>query len=125
MFTVYSVLVGIICLALCGLGVMSMFAPKKMVKNFAIEPQGSAGLNTIRGVIGGLFIAGVSMLMAGLVTGETFWFLAVAIVLGVVALGRMVGILLDGFEKSVAPPLVLEVVMVAILIAAHFQLGVA
>ena len=125
MITVYSVLVGLICLALSGLGVMSMFAPKKMVKNFAIEPQGSAGLNTIRGVIGGLFIAGLAMLIAGLVTGETLWFLAVAIVLGVVALGRTVGILLDGFEKSVAPPLVLEMVMVAILVAAHLQLGVA
>lgn len=44
-------LIALIALALFGLGTKSMFAPKSMLKNFAIEPVGTAGLNTIRGVL--------------------------------------------------------------------------
>ena len=116
-------LVALVCLMMFGLGMKSMFAPKSMIGNFAIEPVGTAGLNTIRGVIGGLFLGYLAMLVAGLVSGETVWFLAVAGVMGGVAVGRLAGIAFDGFEKSVMPPLVVELVIVAVLVAAHLQLG--
>ncbi|MEM7016073.1 MAG: DUF4345 family protein [Pseudomonadota bacterium] len=118
-------LIALIALALSGLGIKSMFAPASMVKNFAIEPVGAAGLNTIRGMIGGLFLGCLAMLVAGFAMNNTVWFLAVAVILGAVAIGRVIGILLDGFEKSVIPPLVVELVMVAILVTAHMQLGAA
>jgi len=38
-------------------------------------------------------------------------------------LGRLVGLALDGFDRSVVPPLVVEVVMVAVLLASHAQFG--
>lgn len=118
-------LVILICVMLFGLGVKSMFTPKSMTQNFSIQPEGIAGLNTIRGVIGGFFIASLSMLITGLVTGQNVWFLAVAILLGVVAVGRLIGLIADGFEKSVVPPLLVEMVMVGILATAYMQLGVA
>ena len=46
--------------------------------NFAIEPIGTAGLSTIRSVIGGLFLASVTMLLLGLFGGQTIGFVAVA-----------------------------------------------
>lgn len=118
-------LLGLICLMMFGLGVKSMFAPKSVVKNFAIEPVGAAGLNTIRGMIGGLFLASLVMLLTGLVTSQTAWFLAVAVLLGIIAIGRIIGMVLDGFDKSIIPPLVVELVMVIILVAGHMQLGTA
>ncbi|MEM7243634.1 MAG: DUF4345 family protein [Pseudomonadota bacterium] len=114
-----QILVGLAALMLSGLGVMSMFAPRRMVGNFAIEPIGNAGLNTIRSLIGGLFLASVAMLVFGLATGQTLGFLAVALLLGVVAFGRVVGIVTDGFDKAVMPPLLVEIVMIAILIVAY------
>ena len=68
-------LIALLCLAMIGLGMKSMFAPKSMVKNFAIEPVGNAGLSTIRGVMSGLFLASLGMLVAGLVTARPsgFW----------------------------------------------------
>lgn len=118
-----QILVGLATVMLLGLGTMSMFAPRRMVKNFAIEPVGTAGLSTIRSVIGGLFIASVAMLAFGLVTGQTLGFVAVAVLLGVVALGRIVGILADGFYKAVVPPLLVELVIISVLLTAHFQLS--
>jgi hypothetical protein len=118
-----QILVGLATVMLLGLGTMSMFAPRRMVKNFAIEPIGTAGLSTIRSVIGGLFIASVAMLTFGLATGQTLGFVAVALLLGVVAFGRIVGIVTDGFDKAVVPPLVVELVIIGVLLAAHTQLN--
>ena len=118
-----QILVGLATAMLLGLGTMSMFAPRRMVKNFAIEPIGTAGLSTIRSVIGGLFIASVAMLVYGLAAGQALGFVAVALLLGVVPLGRIVGIVTDGFDKAVVPPLVVELVIISVLLTAYVQLG--
>lgn len=118
-----QILVGLATLMLTGLGTMSMFAPKRMVKNFAIEPIGTAGLSTIRSVIGGLFLASVTMLLLGLFGGQTIGFVAVALVLGVVAFGRVVSLVTDGFDNAVIPPLVVELVIIAVLLTAYSQLS--
>lgn len=117
-----QILVGLATLMLTGLGTMSMFAPKRMVKNFALEPIGTAGLSTVRSVIGGLFLASVTMLLLGLFAGQTIGFVAVAIVMAVVAFGRIVSLVSDGFDKAVIPPLVVELVIIAILLTAYNQL---
>ena len=118
-----QILVGLATLMLAGLGTMSMFAPRRMLNNFAIEPIGTAGLSTIRSVIGGLFLASVAMLAYGQLTGQTLGFLAVATLMGVVAFGRLVGIVTDGYDKAVIPPLVVELVIIAVLVAAYLKLG--
>ncbi|WP_299667812.1 DUF4345 family protein [uncultured Ruegeria sp.] len=123
METTLIILVILATLMLSGLGIMSMFAPRRMVANFAIEPVGTAGLNTIRSVIGGLFLASVALLVIGLTTGQTLGFVAVAILMAVVAVGRIVGILADGFDKAVLPPLAVELVIIAVLITAYYQLS--
>ncbi|WP_217359686.1 hypothetical protein [Ruegeria arenilitoris] len=69
METTLNILVILATLMLFGLGIMSMCAPRRMVANFAIEPVGTAGLSTIRSVIGGLFLASVALLVIGLTTG--------------------------------------------------------
>ncbi|MCL9780139.1 DUF4345 family protein [Vibrio sp. S4M6] len=118
-----QILIGLITLMLTGMGIMSMFAPTKMVTNFALEPVGKAGLNTIRSVIGGLFVASVVMLANGLISGDTEGYFFVAIIMLVAAAGRVVGLILDGFDKAVVPPLVLELVIAAILLYAHMKSG--
>lgn len=123
METLLQILVGLTGLPLLVLGARSMFAPRSMGEPFAITPRGAAGLSTIRSVPGGLFFASVAMLGLGLTTGQTQWFLSVAMVMGAVALGRMVGIVSDGLDKAVLPPLVVELVIGSILVIAHFVLG--
>ena len=116
-------LVGLSCLFLTGLGARTMFVPKSMFGILAVEPEGPAGLNTIRGFLGGLFIGSSIVLATGLATGNTTFFLAVVMVMGIVIIGRLVGIAVDGFDKKVVFPLVVELVMVTIFITAHTQLG--
>ena len=123
METVLQGLVGLSCLFLIGLGARTMFAPKSMVEILAVLPEGPTGLNTMRGFLGGLFIGSSIVLATGLATGNTTFLLAVATVMGVVVVGRLVGIAVDGFDKRVVFPLVAEIVMVTIFVVAHTQLG--
>ncbi len=115
-------LVGAATVMLAGLGVMSMFAPRRMVGNFSIEPIGVLGLSTIRSVIGGLFLSCVVILANGLISGQTMGFVAVSLILGAVAIGRVVSIVADGLQKEVIPPLVVEIIIIAILMTAHNNL---
>ena len=119
---VFQSLVGLVILALVALGTMSMFLPQKMAKNFAIEPVGAAGLNSIRSMIAGPIVAGIGLLIFGLATGQTLSFLIVAIIVSVTIFGRIVGILADGFDREIVPPLITEAVIVAILFTAYTQL---
>ncbi|CAB5098387.1 hypothetical protein D3OALGA1CA_1264 [Olavius algarvensis associated proteobacterium Delta 3] len=122
METVLQSLVGLSCLFLAGLGVRTMFAVKSMFAILAVEPQGAAGLSTIRGFLGGLFIGSSIVLATGLVTDNTTFILAVAMTMSVVVTGRCVGLAMDGFDKKVVFPLVTEIGMVAVFIIAYMNL---
>lgn len=119
MDTALNLLVGLAILMLSGLCIMSMFAPRRMVANFSVEPVGTAGLSTIRSVIGGLFLASVALLVIGMTTGQTLGYLAVAILMAAVAFGRIVSVLADGFDKAVLSPLLVELVIITVLITAY------
>jgi Domain of unknown function (DUF4345) len=119
---VLQVLVGLSGLFLAVLGTRTMFFPKLMVDILDIEMETLAGLNTVRGNLGGLFIGCSIVLATGLVTGNTTFILAVAMIVSVVVIGRLVGIAVDGFDKKVVVPLVAEMVMVTIFIVTYTQL---
>lgn len=119
MDTALQLLAGLTAVPLLALGARSMLRPRGMAKPFAVTPHGAAGLSTIRSVAGGLFFASVTMVVLGLSTGNTVWLAAVAIIMLAVAAGRIVGIVADGLDKAVVPPLVVEVVIASILLAAH------
>lgn len=116
-----QILTALATLMLTGLGLTSMFAPQKMLKNFALEPIGAPGYSTIRSVIGGLFLASVGFLALAIFAGQHLGYLAVALVMALVALGRIISMVADGFDKAVVPPLVVELVITAILVAAYLN----
>ncbi len=116
-------LIVVVALVMLALGILPMFAPKKAVGRHYIDLIGPAGLNTMRSMIGGSFIANFFILTIGLVTGQTIFFLAVAVYMIVVAVGRTLGILIDGYHKAVIVPLVAEVIIALVLVTAHIQSG--
>jgi hypothetical protein len=118
-----KILLCLFCVPLLGLGIKVMFKPSSMLDDLGLAPPGAVGLNSIRGMLGGLLLASVVMIVLGLVLQETVWFLAVAVVMGVAAVGRIVGIATDGFDKAVVRPLVVEIVVAVVAVAAHVRLG--
>jgi hypothetical protein len=112
----------ILCLPLLVLGLGAMFNPMAMLERFAVEPDGIHGLNTLRADIGGLLLGTAVLMLLGVFRNEKTWFLAAAVMMGVVAFGRLVGLAFDGFDPSVVPPLVVELVIVGAVIFAHRRL---
>lgn len=114
-----GVLIGVLCLPLLALGAKAMFTPMGMVEQLAVEPNGLLGLNTIRGDIGGYMIGIAIMMIVGLWSRNTAFFLATAIMMGAILMGRFTGLALDGFDAAVVPPIMVELVIACAMVVAH------
>ena len=120
---VLKILIGLVCLLFLSLGVPAMFAPESMTAQLGLSVDNLTGLSTLRGDIGGMFMACVVMLVLGLVRGETLWFLAVALMMLLIALGRGIGLVVDGVDQTTVTPFVTELIIAALLIVAHRRLA--
>ena len=121
-----KIIVGLIALLLLFMGANLMFAPVSGAEGFSITAVGADGLNTIRGDLGGMFLAGGALLVLGLVQGRSEWFLAVAVLMAFIATGRLVGFVMDGGPG--AQPLqgfIGELIITAVLVFASRRLGPA
>jgi hypothetical protein len=109
----------LIGLVFLGLGLNFMFNPVTMAAGFGLVAEDVSGVNSIRGDLGGLFLAMSMMMAAGLATSQRLWFLAVAVLVGCIALGRLLGFVLDGIAGNNVPAFLFELVLVPILVMAH------
>ena len=82
------------------MGATLMFVPVSGVEGFSVTPLGADGLNTVRGDLGGMFLASALLLLLGLLQRRPAWLLAVALLMALIAAGRIVGFLLDGSPGS-------------------------
>lgn len=106
-----------------------------MGAGFVLDPFGSApsvglnpltehGLNTLRGDLGGLFLASTALIGLGLFFRKGEWLLAVAVLMLFIAAGRVIGFLVDG--NPAQPALVafgFEIVIAGVLIATSRRLA--
>lgn len=99
------------------LGVRWMFAPDAIAAESGIDLLNSLGTNTARGDIGGLFVGGALVIALGLARRRPEALRVMALVVGCVALGRSVGMVVDGFAMTSFVPFVVELVIIAVLIA--------
>lgn len=123
MNTVLQIIIGLLAIPLAALGIRSMFLPTNMGHAVGLTPNGIPGLSEIRSVLGGLFLASAAMIITGLATDNTTWFLAVAIIMGAAAIGRLISIATDGPSRAVIPPLVIELVITGVLMGGHYNLN--
>lgn len=118
-----KVVVGLIALLLLVMAFNLMFDPADSALGFNVTPIGIDGLGTLRADLGGMFLASAVLLVLGLVQQKAQWFYAVAILMGLIALGRLIGFVLDGGPSDVTlPAFIAELVFVAILTFAGLKL---
>ncbi|MFT5170474.1 MAG: uncharacterized membrane protein (UPF0136 family) [Candidatus Marinamargulisbacteria bacterium] len=114
-----KILLGILCIPLIILGIKCMLAPDSMTVKLGIELQGVNGLSTMRSMIAGILLSSGLMIAAGLKTKNTTWLLAAGLAMAVVLVGRFLGIAMDGYDPHVLPPIIIELVIVGLAVAAH------
>ncbi len=113
-----KVLVAVIGLLLGSLGLRWMFAPVAIAAELGVSLGNEVALNTARGDLGGLFLAGALLCAVGIARSDGRWLQALALLLGCVASGRAVGIVVDGFTSQAAVAIAVELVMLAVLLLA-------
>jgi hypothetical protein len=117
--------VGLIGALFAMLGARWMLAPAGIDAEQAMTLGSPVALNTARGDVGGLFIGGALLGVLGLVGSDVRYFRARAVMVGSVALGRVVGMTLDGFARESGVAFVAELVIVTVLLLAARRSSVA
>lgn len=98
------------------------FFPEGVLELFSIGYEGSAGLSTIRGDLGGLFFAMCVFLLLGLRAHERYWITATNLIILFIVLGRVIGMVLDEFTQHLLTITAIEIVIVLAIAAAQFVL---
>ena len=117
MTALVRVLVGLVALFFVVFSARFLLTPEAIAAEFAILPAGVPGLATVRADLGGAFLAVGIFSILGLAQRARPWLYAAAIVVGTIASCRIVGFALDGLNRVTAAPFVVELIMVAILLA--------
>ena len=123
MDTALQITVGVFAAPLTLAGLVGLFKPERLFGRLGLTPEGPVGMNSVRGLAGGFLFSSGLMMWLGLALGDTTWFLAVGVLMAVAVIGRVAGVALDGFDKEVVRPIVAEVLIAAVLVAAHLGLG--
>ncbi len=108
--------VGITALLLALLGVRWMFAPESIALEQGVTLQGLSALSLARADLGGFFVGAALLCVLGLRTGQGQLLNAAALLIGEIAVGRTIGLIVDGFDGSMALLIGIEVAMVAVLL---------
>ncbi|MEM7093123.1 MAG: DUF4345 family protein [Actinomycetota bacterium] len=116
METTMLIIAGVLAAPLAALGLRSLLIPRNMGDAVGLEARGVPGLSEIRSVLGGLLAGSAALIVFGLATEEPTWFYAVAVLMAVAVVGRLVSLAADGVDKTVVPPLVIEIVIGAAML---------
>ncbi len=118
-----KIVIGLIALLFLVMGGGLLIDPASATAQFGLESTGVVGLSTLRGDLAGMFLASALMLALGLVRGNTTWVLAVAVLMALIAFGRLVGFVADGADPATVTAFVAELVIVALLYLGHRRLS--
>ncbi len=114
---VRKILLGLVILVLgAGVGLRWMFVPEAVAGEFGISLDGILALNQVRGDMGGVFVGLAGIAALGMLRREPRYLEATAIAVACVIVGRLTGLVMDGFDPAVIGPVVSEGVIVAILV---------
>lgn len=120
MGVVPRILVGLIMLFCLGMAVMWMAMPATGAPQFGLTLNGVQGISSARADVGGMFLATAVLCLLG-IAGSRFaaaYLNAAAIIMGSVALGRLVGFIVDGVVQMTVMPFMVELLFVAVLVFA-------
>ena len=122
MKTLARVLPIIVGLALLGAGLLIMLNPEAALERMALTPGGLAGLATIRSFVGGSLVGIAVFLISGAIKIHARAMLIAGVFLGIAAIGRLFGLILDGANATVMGPFVIEIVLVGICAFSYITL---
>lgn len=105
------------------MGLNFLFNPAGAAANFALTPEGTQGLATLRADFSAFFLTGGLFALVGAVRTRADLLMVPLTLLSIAIVGRAIGLVMDGAPQTAYPPMVVEAVMIAILLLARRQFG--
>jgi hypothetical protein len=123
MIIVSRILVAIIgVIALLGVG-QHWFDLDAVATERGMQAVGDIGRANLRADVGGLFLGISGLTLFAAVRQHQGAILAAIVLLGATLIGRFVSIAIDGYSAPVAPPMIVEAVLIAILLFVYRAWG--
>ena len=119
---ILKLLVGLISLVMTIAWLRIMIDPMGLAERLAMNPDVPLGLNSIRSFVGAYVLCVAVFSFLALRKAEKQWLLVPLCLFVGSAIGRTSGLVMDGFHESIVGSIVLEVVLIAITIAAYRKL---
>lgn len=116
-------LVGLLGLFNLVIGFGFLLYPAKMCSGFFLSPIGTQGLASLRADFPSFFITSALFALYGAWRGRCAPLLVPLIMIAIALSGRIIGLIVDGAAPTAFPPMVVEAVMMAILLAGYRVLG--
>ena len=119
-----KIIAGLIALLFLFMGVGFVLDPSGSASSVGFSAPGEHGLNTLRGDLGGLFLASTALIGLGLYLRKGEWLVAVAILMLFIAAGRLIGFIVDGNPAQTAlVAFGFEILIAGVMFATSRRLG--
>lgn len=118
MTRVYQVLIGGFAALFAFMGAQFYLTPVEAGGNFGLEAMSPVGLNALHGDLGGLFVASSLLLLWALIRSNGHMLRAVAVLMGAIALGRVIGFATGPVVVDSVIALAVEIAVVAVTLRA-------
>jgi hypothetical protein len=116
---ILKLLVGLISLVMTIAWLRIMIAPMGLAERLAMNPDVPLGLNSIRSFIGAYVLCAAVFSFLALRKAERQWLLVPLCLFVGSAIGRTTGLVIDGFHPTIVGSIILEIVLMAVTIAAY------
>jgi len=115
-------LAGLVGILMLGVGLGALFDPVTTGAQLFLSPVGTGGMGTLRADLFGFFSGVGLMALYGAVKARGEALLCAALVLALIVVGRIASTAIDGIGPITVPATVMEILIVAILIACRKSL---
>lgn len=123
MIIITRILVAVIgVIALLGVG-QHWFDLDAVAAERGMQAIGDIGRANLRADVGGLFLGISGLALFAAVRQHQGAILAATVLLGATLIGRFVSIAIDGYSAAVAPPMIVEAILIAILLFVYRAWG--
>ncbi|HEV8579496.1 MAG TPA: MBL fold metallo-hydrolase [Thermoanaerobaculia bacterium] len=110
------ILVALAALLFFAIGLEFWVVPEQAAHHFGVEAIRDGGISALRADLGGLFVGLALACAAGVWTKHRRWFVAAALFLVAIVLGRSIGWIADGRAGASLPELAVELVVLFALV---------
>jgi hypothetical protein len=118
----FKIAIGFICVVMAIAWLRIMIVPQGIAESLAMNPDGPWGLNSIRSFIGAYVLCVGVFIFLTLKKGEKQWLLVPLCLLAGSVIGRISGLVMDGFDQRIVGGIILEIILISILFGAYRKL---